>query len=366
MIDRLNRAGTETQLLALIHHLDRQRVRPFLCLLDGTDAHSRSLELSDCPIVRLGVRSLRHPSTLTHAIRLGRFLAQHRIDVLQVYFADSTYLGTVSARLVGVPFVVRTRNNLGYWLTPVHRRLGRLCSRFAAATVANSEACRRAVIADEGPRPSSVVVIENGVDLPRFAHLPAPFCQPDLRRVGILANLRAVKNLALFVETASQVALGHPQVRFLIAGEGELRPDLQRAIWERGLADRFTLPGFVSDAPAFLGKLDVAVLCSHSEGMSNALLEYMAAGRPIAATSVGGNPELIEDGVHGLLVPPGDSSALAKAIDRLLTNPALAVQLGHSARLRAQQRYGRLNMVRRFEEFYARLVFGSDRSLVAC
>src|SRR5690349_17905806 len=95
MIDRLNRAGTETQLLALIRHLDRRSVRPFLCLLDGTDPQSRSQELADCPVLRLGVRSLRHPSTLAKAARLVHFLVRHRVDVLQVYFADSTYLGTL-------------------------------------------------------------------------------------------------------------------------------------------------------------------------------------------------------------------------------------------------------------------------------
>lgn len=108
--------------------------------------------------------------------------------------------------------------------------------------------------------------------------------------------------------------------------------------------------------PGFLGGLDVAVLCSHAEGMSNALLEYMAAGRAVVATTVGAAPVLIEDGVHGLLVPPGDAQKLADGIERLLDDRELAQRLGAAARRRVWEQYGREAMIRRFEEFYLSLV----------
>ncbi len=125
---------------------------------------------------------------------------------------------------------------------------------------------------------------------------------------------------------------------------------------------RFRLRGGVDDMPGFLAGLDVAVLCSHAEGMSNALLEYMAAGRPIVATAVGAAPTLIEHEVHGLLVPPGDAVRLAEAIGRLLVDRRLAQRLGESARRRALERYGRAAMVRRFEGFYEQLLMGSSHS----
>jgi glycosyltransferase involved in cell wall biosynthesis len=111
----------------------------------------------------------------------------------------------------------------------------------------------------------------------------------------------------------------------------------------------------VRDVPGFLGGLDVAVLPSRAEGMSNALLEYMAAGRPLVATAVGAAPDLVEDGVHGLLVPPDDPQALAEAIGALLDDPARARELGAEARRRAAEHYSREAMVRRFEEFYTSL-----------
>src|SRR5207245_11089856 len=153
LIDSLQPAGTETQLLALIRHLNRSRVRPFLCLLDGEDELSRSLEPKDCPVLRLGVKGLSRPQSLAKAWRLARFLRRERIDVLQVYFPDSTYFGVPVAWLAGVPAIVRTRNNVGHWLTPLHRRLGRLLNGFTTATIANCEAARQALLESEGPSP---------------------------------------------------------------------------------------------------------------------------------------------------------------------------------------------------------------------
>jgi glycosyltransferase involved in cell wall biosynthesis len=352
MIDRLSTAGTETQLVALIRHLDRSRVQPFLCLLQGDDTASRSLEPADCPVLRLGVRSLHHPKTLLRAIRLGRFLRRHRIDVLQTYFQDSTYLGVPVGRLAGVPRVVRTRNNLGYWMTPLHRWLGRLCNQWTDVLVANCDACRRAVIADEGVPPGRVVVLENGVDVDRFA-VPAPRkTAPGGPRVGVVANLRPVKDLELFVRVAAELRTDFPRATFHIAGEGELRLHLERLVAESGLAQRLYLPGSVADIPAFLAGLDVAVLCSQSEGMPNALLEYMAAGKAIVATAVGAAVQMIEDGVHGLLVPPGNQARLSAGLGRLLRDRGLATRLGTAARRRARERYSREAMVRRFEDFY--------------
>ncbi len=311
MIDRLLVGGTESQLVALIRRLDRSRVQPSLCLLDGEDELSRSLEPPDCPVLRLGVRHLLRPDTVARALRLARFLRAGRIDVLQVYFPDSTYLGLPAARLAGVPHVVRTRNNLGHWMTPLHRRLGRLCGRWTTRTIANCEAARQTLLRDEGPPPQSVVVLENGVDLERFLPVAPLAAGATLRRVGAVANLRAVKGLDVLVRAAAAVTAVCPDVTFRVAGEGGERPALEAQVAALGLAGRFALPGPVRDVPGFLASTDVAVLSSRAEGMSNALLEYMAAGRAVVATAVGANGQLVEDGVHGLLVPPDDPRRLA-------------------------------------------------------
>jgi glycosyltransferase involved in cell wall biosynthesis len=356
LIDELAVAGTETQLLALIRHLDRRRVEPHLCLLRGDGAASRALEPADCPVWRLGVGALARPRALAQLVRFVRLLRRHRIDVLQAYFPDSSYFGVPAAWLAGVPNRLRTRNNLGHWLTPLHRRLGRALNAWTTGTLTNCEAARQALLAAEGPPPETVRVLENGVDLGRFLAIPpASATSSEVPCVGAVANLRPVKGVDVFVAAAALLAERHPRAVFRVAGEGGQRAELEAAVERHGLAGRFLLPGAAGDVPGFLAGLDVAVLPSRAEGMSNALLEYMAAARPVVATAVGGNTELVADGVHALLVPPDDPTALAGAIDRLLTDRALAGRLGAAARRRARERYGREAMVRRFQDFYESL-----------
>jgi glycosyltransferase involved in cell wall biosynthesis len=354
LIDRLTRGGTESQVLALIGALDRCRVEPSLVLLDGTDAESQSLEPADCPVLRLGLTSLHGPAALVAAGTLLRFWRTHRTDVLQVYFLDSAYFGVPLARLAGIRRVVRVRNNLGHWLTPAHRWLGRVVGRLADVTLTNCEPARQALLDAEGGPARKVVVLENGVDLDRFSglRLAANDAGP---RIGVVANLRPVKGVDVFIRAAAQLAADHPTASFHIAGQGEQRPELERLIAELGLANRVTLHGPVADVPAFLASLTVAVLPSHAEGMSNAVLEYMAAGRPVVATDVGANGRLLGGGEFGVLVPLDDPAALAAGIGRLLCDPITATRLATAARRHVREHYSRDAMRRRFEDFYSRL-----------
>jgi glycosyltransferase involved in cell wall biosynthesis len=355
LIDELAAAGTETQLLALIRHVDRQRVLPYLVLLRGDGESSRALEPDCCPVLRLGVGSLKSPSTASRAWRFVQFLWRERIDVVQAYFPDSSYFGVTTAWLAGVPHRIRTRNNVGHWVTSLHRLLGRALNRFTTATIANCDAARASLLRDEKPNPDSVFVLANGVDLDRFLSLQPPSVQNNV--VGAVSNLRPVKGLDVLVDAAARLKGDFPGLCWRVAGEGEQRGELQARIASAGLGERFDLCGAQKDVPGFLSSLGVAVLASRAEGMSNAVLEYLAAARPVVATAVGATPELLK-GECGLLVPPGDPAALAGAIARLLRDPALAARLAEAGRRRAVEEYSRAAMVRRFEEFYARLIHG--------
>jgi glycosyltransferase involved in cell wall biosynthesis len=355
MIDKLFPAGIELQLLLLIKRLDRSRVEPSLCLLDGSDELTRSLEPKDCPVIRLGVRHLCRPSSIPPAFRLASFFRREKIDLVHPLFPDSLYFGTVVAKLSGVPCVAGFQVSLGYWMTRRDRWFGRLVNKWVDATVANCEACRLAVVRDWRVPSESVSIISNGVDLSRFSASKAQSPSNNghaAKRVGIVANLRPIKNIELFIRAAGRLAAAHPYAYFEIAGEGESRGPLQALIDSLGLGGRVTLRGSVSDVPAFLRDLDIAVLCSLSEGSPNAIMEYMAAGLPTVVTDVGGNAELVEHEVTGLVVPSNDEQHLADAIDRLLSDPALAARYGESAKARAFDSYGVDVQARQYEDFY--------------
>lgn len=355
LIDDLSRAGTETQLLALIRHLDRSRVVPSLVLLDGESAESRALEPADCPVLRLGLKKLFGRSAVRAARRLRDFWREHPADVVQTYFLDSTYFGAPVAKWCGVPKVVRVRNNLGYWLTRKHRLLGRAAGRYVDVTLTNTDAGRDALV-KEGTDPARVVVIPNGVDCGRFDDCPPPFPNPQRVTVGCVANLRPVKNVDGLVRAARWARLRAPNLRFEVAGDGEQRADLERLRDDLNLGDRFVFRGSVADVPAFLKSVDIVVLPSHSEGMSNAVLEAMAAGRPLVVTDVGANASLVRDGVDGMVVPPGEERPLVDALVRLAEDPQHARRMGGAGRARAQAEFSRDAMRRRFEEFYRGLL----------
>ena len=161
--------------------------------------------------------------------------------MVQAYFPDSSYFGVPAAWLAGVPHRLRTRNNLGHWMTPAHRRLGRLLNAFTTGSVVNCGAARSALLAAEGPRPETIAVLENGVDHGRFLAVPPLSARAGAaRRVGAAANLRHVKGLDALLDAAARLAGEFPDLLFQVAGEGEMR----RGRWRsrptsRGLAERF-------------------------------------------------------------------------------------------------------------------------------
>jgi len=361
LIDDLGRAGTETQLLALLRNLDRDVIEPDLVLLNGEGELSRSLEPADCPILRLGVTKLIGRSGLRAAQKLYRHWQAFRPDVAQIYFLDSAYLGVPVAKWAGVPNIVRVRNNLSYWLTRKHRFLNRAIRPWVDVTLTNSEAGREAILKQDGVSVERTAVIENGVDLERF-HNWRLSPRTGTIRIGTVANLRPVKNIDGLMRAAKVLLERYPHLQFEVAGEGEQRGELERLDSELALGSRFVLRGSVSDVPAFLASLEIAVLPSHSEGMSNALLEFMAAGRAVVATDVGANAKLLDGGRCGLLVPPQNTEDLVGAIDRLLEDEQLCRRLGEAGRERVEDHFSRESMVREFEDFYRRLA-GAGRIL---
>ena len=355
VIDNLNRAGTESQLLMLIKHLDRQRIEPHLCLLDGQGEASRALEPDGCPVLRLGVQRLRSLRAARAGRQFRRYLKENRIDVVQTYFIDSTRFAAPIARLAGCA-VFGSRRNIGHWVTPKDRRIARFYNRwFIDKIIVNCEAARLSLVEQENIRSDNdVVIIPNGIELEPFSQIDTWRAQPDetTQTVGMVGNLREIKGIDLFIRAAGKVLESKPNTQFKIAGGGDKAP-YQALIDELGLTGHVQLLGSVEAIPQFLATLDVAVLPSRAEGLSNALLEYMAAGRPIVASNVGGNPELVAHDQTGLLVTPEDVDSLAGAIVRLLDDEPLSIQLAENARQTTTQNFSANAYAARYQEIYA-------------
>jgi glycosyltransferase involved in cell wall biosynthesis len=230
--------------------------------------------------------------------------------------------------------------------------------------VCNSEAVSRFTLHAEGASRKKVVVIPNGVDAARFERGDGGTMRrrlglrPEDLVVGAVGTIKKVKGQAVLFEAMRPLFERHAALRLVLAGEvtrgyGE---ELRRAVAEAGLEGRVLLPGVVTEVPDLLAALDLFALPSLSEGMSNALLEAMAAGRAIVATEAGGNAESLDGGNSGVLVPPGDAEALGRALERLIETPDRRRELGRRASARARDEYSLAKMLDRTETLYAELL----------
>jgi glycosyltransferase involved in cell wall biosynthesis len=366
LIDNLSLAGTENHLLRLIESLDKNRFEPVLVLLDGSLESSRKLEPDCCQVKRLGIQSFLRPSIALKTISFSHWLRSQKIDILQMYFPDSSLFGAVAGKLAGIKNVIRTRRNSGHWITNLHRIRGRLISRLVHATLVNSPASGESVIEQERATPDSVTMIPNGIELSRFenhAQLRWNKSQSDLMdhydqkqiRIGMLANLRSVKRIDVFIESAKRLIGSNPNLMFDIAGDGELRGEFESFIRANGLSQNVKLHGAIQDVPEFLKRLDVFVSCSEAEGLSNSTLEAMASGLPIIATDIPGNHLLIKQRVTGLLTSVGDHERLANQILMLVESPLLSKQLGTEAHRYVAENFEQNQMVAKYESIFLQM-----------
>ena len=314
-IDALVRGGTELQLLGLINRLDRRRYQPHLLTLRPTP---EELNPADCPHLAWNVPRLLSPAGLLALWRLVRLLRRERFDVVQTFFQDSTLFGGLAARLAGVPVRLACFRDLGFWRTRKQTLLLHRVYPLMTGFLCNAKVVQENFVAHDGLDPADFTVIYNGIDPAELTWVE--HTGPTLQ-VGLVGNLtRRVKRADLFIRAAARVAREHPGVTFHILGDGHLRPELEALAAGEGLTERLVFAGRISDVAGYLAQLDVGVLCSDSEGFSNALLEYMFKGCAAVATDVGGNTEALKHGQTGLLVPPDDVDALAAALDRMITD----------------------------------------------
>lgn len=371
--------GTERQVTNLTTGLDRARFDLHFGCLQRVGEFLAEIEARGIPVTDYKISRLYGLEALRQQVRFASYLRRNRIDIVHSYNFYANCFAVPAARLARTPVVVASIRDTGAFLTPSQRRAQRMVCRLANVVLVNADAVRQWLIG-EGYSPDKLVVIRNGIDLARFGRprtaagvrqelgLPA-----DAPLIGMLARVNRLKGVEYFLEAAAAVAAGFPEARFLVVGDtvvaknsaiapnSDYRGELEDHIRRLGLEGRVVFTGFRLDVPELLSQVSVSVLPSLSEGLSNAVLESMAAAVPVVATRIGGTPEMIEDGVTGLLVPPRDSAALASAIRRVLEDHELAARLGQAARRQVAEDFSLEHMVRETERLYSILLAQTRR-----
>ncbi|HEX2667721.1 MAG TPA: glycosyltransferase [Gammaproteobacteria bacterium] len=370
--------GTEKQVVNLTKRMDRRSFDlRFACLtrwgalLDEVEGQ-QGIAVTEYPL-----SSFYEPNALRQQFRFASALRRDGVQVVHSYNFYGNMFSVPAARLAGVPAVVASIRDMGIYNTPFQLMMQRWVCKLADRVVVNAGAIRDWLVS-EGYDERKVVVIRNGVDTSRFgprgdgAALRREFgLPPRVPLVVMLARLNAKKGIECFIEAAARIHAVRPDACFLAVGEAftrdgsgsicvdaEYRRELQDKVDELGLAGHFRFTGMRRDVPQVLAAATVSVLTSMSEGISNTLLESMAAGVPVVATRVGGTPELITDRRHGLLVPSGDAQAVANAVRAILDDSLLAERLGRQARVRAVNEFSFEAVVRRTEDLYRGILAG--------
>ena len=366
VIPRMSIGGAQRHLVEVLRRLDRRRFAPLLCCLatDRGDAFDLLDEVRalDVPVLDAGLRDARNalarPHTLRQIIRIAGELRRRRVKIVHSYLFHANWFGTLAGRLAGVPVVIVSKRSMDVYPRARERWACRLSNRLAHRVTAVAEAVREHVHREEGCPLEKVVVIPNGVNFEQFRE-PSPASAAELlgqngdgKVVGTITRLVWKRGHEELVEAAALVARSEPAARLVFVGDGPLRPTLEEKVKERGLTDTVRFLGTVPRAARLLPHFNIFVLSSVWEGMSNGLLEAMAAGRPVVATRVGGNPEVVVDGESGLLVPPRDPQAMADAVLRLLREPELARRMGEAASRRVETEFSLPRMVHRMESLY--------------
>jgi glycosyltransferase involved in cell wall biosynthesis len=303
-------------------------------------------------------------------VNLIRLIRREQPDIVHTHTAKAGFVGRLAAKLTGVPVLVHTfhghvfHSYFGYLRTKFFLWLERLLAKFTDVIITVGEQQRKEIIGYKIAEPDKVISVPLGLDLKPFVNSSSHSdllqrelsLEPDILLVGIVARLVPIKNHLCFLRAARVVADKMDNVRFLIIGDGELREHLEQKTRELELESKIIFMGFQHNLTKIYSGLDVVTLSSFNEGLPVALIEAMAAGKPVVSTDVGGVRDLILDGDNGLLVPSNDHRALALAILYLLGKPGRRTIMGQAGRRKAYPLFDKNRLLEDIDRLYRNLL----------
>jgi glycosyltransferase involved in cell wall biosynthesis len=356
VIDSLDIGGAERHLVDLATCLDERGYGvEVACSAAGPLADE--LGERSIPLHVLCAAKVKRRTDARFALALRRLVAARRPDLVHAHLYASANAAALATVGTGIPLVV-TDQTEAPWRSWHARLASRWVYRRAARVIAVSEAIRECLGEGYGVPAEKIAVVRNSVTPPPDdGRRGAP--RPGGPVVGTVARLQPEKGLCFLLDAVPAIAAEVPGVRFVLVGDGPLRGELREQARRLGVEERVEFLGNRADARRLLDGFDVLVLPSISEGTPLTIVESMLAGVPVVASGVGGIPEQLDDGRTGLLVPPGDAHALARAVTRTLTEPGLAGELASAARAWARVELGHERMVERIESVYREAAGGA-------
>jgi L-malate glycosyltransferase len=356
---RLHVGGNERDLAKLARHLDPTRYQVHVACFHDTGERRAELDRAGIPVLHLPVTSFHNRSAWNGARILRHYLHRHNIQIVQAFDAPTSIYLVPLARLFGVPHVVSCHLYFRSLIASPNRQALRLVDMLAERIVVNAEAVKRHLLADYGLDAHKVFVCHNGVEIEEFFPRPEPrvtFLRDATLVVGSLCVLREEKRLDLLLKSFARVLPLDERMRLLIVGDGEMRQRWMSLGDSLGLQNHCRFEQTTTDVPAWMRQMDLFALCSASEGFPNTVLEAMACGCAVIASSVGGVPELIDDGRTGLLFDSGSVEHLTQQLRSLILNRQQRLNLARAAAEEAKAHFSMQLAARRMDQFYRSLL----------
>ena len=355
--------GTEKQLIGLIERLNKDLIAPYLiCLSESPWMKEHQLP---CEVYILDYNGFFKPGFIGVIYRLLYLLKQEQFHIIQTFFEDSIFIGFLAGILTSTkPILLSSRRDIGLGdMAPWYHRLYEIILPFISKRfdniIANSQNVKEYVARREKTPLSNIKVIYNGLAMPEHSEAkPLIFndVQADLW-IGIVANLRAVKRIDIFLRALAHLKNICNDINFkaVVIGEGVEREYLQEISKDLNLTSTVYFVGSVNNVIAYIKNIDIGVICSDREGFSNAILEYMVCGLPVVATAVGGNPELVDD-QNGFCIPPDDYVSIAKCLAKLAMSSELREKKGQKSLEKVKHNYSWDKIIKEWENYYISLL----------
>jgi L-malate glycosyltransferase len=351
----LDLGGSERQMTEIAKTLDRSRFSPHVACFRPQGLRRAELAASAVPIVHFPVDSFASWRAFGEGWKLGSYIRRHNIRLVHTFDYPLTLFAVPVARWSTQAVVVSSQRSHRSLIPHKYRSLVRKTDGMAHAIVVNCEFVRRHLQISESVPAPRIRLCYNGVDLEEFHACPTP---RDSLTIGVVCALRPEKDIGTLIEAFARVR--RPGLRLLIVGGGSMLGQLRQQAESRGLAGACTFVPATADVAEWLRAIDIFVLPSLSEALSNSLLEAMACGCCPVASRVGGNVELIRHGENGMLFEAGDADQLSQVLSTLLDLRVLREQLAARARCTAEK-FSIAASVRRMGEIYTELIQQSSR-----
>lgn len=365
IIHQLGTGGAENGIVNLANGHNHNKFELSICTLVGGGSLTYRLDQSKTSLFEL---EKKEGNDISIILKLYSVFKKFKPDIVHTHAWGTLCESFLAAKLARIPIMIHGEHGT-IQEKPINIFIQNIFWKMTSQVLSISSNHKKLLSETIKFPLAKITVIPNGVDIAKFSYmnnssnrLIACNVKQKTITIGTIGRLVPVKNQQILIRVLAKLKKKFSDVELLIIGDGPLKSDLKKLSSRLSIADSVVMPGRKSDITKYFHKMDIFILPSFSEGMSNTILEAMSCGVPVIASDVGGNPELIDNGINGLLFPSQDQKKLEELIMQLIENPEIALKLSQNARQKIEHNFSIEKMVQNYEKMYFQLYYNTVKN----